>query len=135
MEIPNSIIINILLTIVNKRQMPTRRLFILRLIFDKQEIHVKNIFSLLNFLGELRRYLYCKCVDKKVCYIRCMAKKNLLKYIVLMDHFRSPTSHITVGYIIISQKTGIIITSFSYVSSCSTFCLSATIRNGFKTLI
>lgn len=45
--------------------MPTRRLFILRLIFDKQEIHVKNIFSLLNFLGELRRYLYCKCVDKK----------------------------------------------------------------------
>lgn len=65
MEIPNSIIINILLTIVNKRQMPTRRLFILRLIFDKEEIRVKNIFPLLNFLGELRRYLYCKCADKK----------------------------------------------------------------------
>lgn len=45
--------------------MPTRRLFILRLIFDKQEIRVKNIFPLLNFLSELQRYLYCKCADKK----------------------------------------------------------------------
>lgn len=56
-----------------------------------------------------------------------------------MDRFRSPTSRMmmmkTVGYIIISQKTGIIITSFSYVSFCSTFCLSAMIRIGFKTLI
>lgn len=55
-----------------------------------------------------------------------------------MDRFRSPTSRMmmmmrAVGYMIISQKTGIIITSFSYVSSCSTFCLSATIRIGFKT--
>lgn len=56
-----------------------------------------------------------------------------------MDRFRSPTSRMmmmrTVSYMIISQKTGIIITSFSYVSSCSTFCLSVTIRIGFKTLI
>ena len=51
-----------------------------------------------------------------------------------MDRFRSPTSRMMmmriVGHVIISQKTGIIITSFSYVSSCSTFCLSATIRIG-----